>query len=107
MQKKLIKQSVGAGFSASLLTLSLAAVGQDTVLEEVVVTATKRSASAQTIPVTIQAIGEQALEDLGVANFKGSAPLPFCSCLPAIALAISLFSIFLSSLPPTLGSVLY
>ena len=43
MQKKLIKQSVGAGFSASLLTLSLAAVGQDTVLEEVVVTASKRA----------------------------------------------------------------
>jgi len=46
------------------------AVPASAAIEEVVVTATKRSASAQTIPVTIQAIGEQALEDLGVANFK-------------------------------------
>ena len=39
-------------------------------LEEIVVTATKRSATAQSIPVTIQAIGEQALDDLGVENFE-------------------------------------
>ena len=38
-------------------------------LEEIVVTATKREASAQDIPVTIQAIGEKALDDLGVQNF--------------------------------------
>ncbi|MEO0367150.1 MAG: TonB-dependent receptor [Pseudomonadota bacterium] len=39
-------------------------------IEEVVVTATKRSASAQDIPVTIQAISEQALDDLGIENFE-------------------------------------
>ncbi len=39
-------------------------------IEEIVVTATKRSASAQSIPVTIQAISEESLQDLGVANFK-------------------------------------
>jgi len=38
-------------------------------LEEIVVTATKRAASAQSIPVTIQAISEQSLEDIGVENF--------------------------------------
>ena len=38
-------------------------------LEEIVVTATKREASAQSIPVTIQAISEQSLDDLGVENF--------------------------------------
>ncbi|MEM7357668.1 MAG: TonB-dependent receptor plug domain-containing protein, partial [Pseudomonadota bacterium] len=39
-------------------------------LEEIVVTATKRAASAQSIPVTIQAISEQALDDLGIENFE-------------------------------------
>lgn len=39
-------------------------------LEEIVVTATKRSESAQDIPITVQALGEQSLEDLGIANFK-------------------------------------
>ncbi|MFT5611424.1 MAG: iron complex outermembrane receptor protein [Polaribacter sp.] len=39
-------------------------------LEEIVVTATKRAESAQDIPITVQALGEQSLEDLGIANFK-------------------------------------
>jgi iron complex outermembrane receptor protein len=39
-------------------------------LEEIIVTATKRSESAQDIAITVQAIGEQSLEDLGIANFK-------------------------------------
>ncbi len=39
-------------------------------IEEIVVTATKRAESAQDIPITIQTIGEQSLEDLGISNFK-------------------------------------
>ncbi|NND82214.1 MAG: TonB-dependent receptor [Gammaproteobacteria bacterium] len=39
-------------------------------LEEIVVTATKRAESAQSIPVTIQAISEQSLNDLGIENFE-------------------------------------
>jgi len=39
-------------------------------LEEIIVTATKRSESAQDIAITVQAIGEKSLEDLGIANFK-------------------------------------
>jgi outer membrane receptor protein involved in Fe transport len=39
-------------------------------LEEVVVTATKRSESAQDIPITIQTLGEETLDDLGIGNFK-------------------------------------
>jgi len=39
-------------------------------IEEVVVTATKRSASTQDIAVAVQALGEDALDDLGVANFE-------------------------------------
>jgi iron complex outermembrane receptor protein len=39
-------------------------------LEEVIVTATKRAESAQDIPITIQALGEETLENLGIGNFK-------------------------------------
>ena len=39
-------------------------------IEEVVVTATKQSASTQDIPVAVNALGEEALEQLGVSNFS-------------------------------------
>jgi iron complex outermembrane receptor protein len=38
-------------------------------LEEVIVTATKRSASTQDIPLAVQALGENTLNDMGVTNF--------------------------------------
>jgi outer membrane receptor protein involved in Fe transport len=39
-------------------------------IEEVVVTATKRAASTQDIPVAVSAVNEQTLEELGVSNFE-------------------------------------
>jgi iron complex outermembrane receptor protein len=39
-------------------------------LEEVIVTATKRSASTQDIPLAVQALGENTLNDMGVTNFE-------------------------------------
>ena len=39
-------------------------------LQSVTVTATKRTESAQSIPVAVEAIGEQELEQLGVKNFN-------------------------------------
>ena len=39
-------------------------------LEEVIVTATKRSASTQDIPVSVQALGENTLNDFGISNFE-------------------------------------
>lgn len=39
-------------------------------IEEVIVTATKRSASTQDIPVSVQALGENTLNDMGVTNFE-------------------------------------
>lgn len=38
-------------------------------IEEVVVTATKRAQSAQDIPVTVQALGSQSIDDLNITNF--------------------------------------
>ena len=39
-------------------------------IEEVVVTATKRAASMQDIPVSVQALTQDAIEDLGIVNFE-------------------------------------
>jgi iron complex outermembrane receptor protein len=39
-------------------------------LEEVVVTATKREETAQNVPMSIQAIGTERLEQLGISNFN-------------------------------------
>jgi len=61
-----ISCAVALSLSVGLPASTVSAAG----LEEIVVTATKRSASAQSIPVTIQAISEQSLEDLGIENFE-------------------------------------
>jgi outer membrane receptor protein involved in Fe transport len=39
-------------------------------IEEVIVTATKRQASMQDVPVAVQALTQDALEDLGIVNFE-------------------------------------
>ena len=66
MKKKLLCQSI----SAVVATALGASVAQAAQLEEVVVTATKRSESAQDIPITTQTLGEKTLDDLGIGNFK-------------------------------------
>ena len=62
-----------AGMGISSAFAQTAETTADTVddrrLTAVTVTATKRSESAQTIPVTVTALGEQELESLGVSNF--------------------------------------
>lgn len=55
---------------AAVIAANAATTAHGAMLEEVIVTATKRSESAQDIPVTIQALGQETLEDLGIANFK-------------------------------------
>ena len=39
-------------------------------IEEVIVTATKREASLQDVPVSVQALTQEALEDYGITNFE-------------------------------------
>ncbi|WP_224199767.1 MULTISPECIES: TonB-dependent receptor plug domain-containing protein [Pacificimonas] len=67
--------------SASALAIALAApvLAQEAAPEPqvrqggnavIVVTATKRSADLQDVPVSVQALGGEALEELGVANFR-------------------------------------
>lgn len=62
-----LSYTVAAALGTSTMAVSTA---QAAMLEEVIVTATKRTASAQDIPITIQALGEETLEDLGIGNFK-------------------------------------
>jgi outer membrane receptor protein involved in Fe transport len=58
--------------SVTLLTAMSAAYGQTTTggLEEIVVTAQKRAESLQDVPVAVQAIGTERLEELNVQKFE-------------------------------------
>ncbi len=46
------------------------ASGAQAQLEEVIVTATKRAASTQDIPLSVQALGQDNLDQMGVGNFE-------------------------------------
>ena len=59
-----------AALLASTMLTSVAARAQQAVsLEEIVVTAQKRSENLQDVPVSIQALGEAKLEQLQISNF--------------------------------------
>jgi len=63
---------------AAALSLSIgasAALAQQTVLEEVLVTATKREQSMQDIPVSVNALSETTLQDAGVVDAHDVAQL--------------------------------
>ncbi len=55
--------------ASAIVAASLSHLAQAQI-EEVVVTATKRAASTQDIPVAVTALGEESLEQMGVANFS-------------------------------------
>lgn len=52
------------------IALATTAVGAQAQIEEVLVTATKRTESMQDIPVAVSALGEEALDQLGISNFE-------------------------------------
>ena len=55
------------GLAVALATTAFSAHAQ---IEEVLVTATKRTESMQDIPVAVSALGEEALDQLGISNFE-------------------------------------
>ncbi len=57
-----------AGAIAAALAPSHQALAQDFALEEIIVTATKRQLSVQDIPASVQAIGQEALANMGAAT---------------------------------------
>jgi outer membrane receptor protein involved in Fe transport len=73
--------------SAVMLALASPAVmAQDsTVLGEVIVTAQKREESLQNVPISIDALGQQKLEELNIQNFKDYVQfLPSVTMQPAL-----------------------
>jgi len=54
---------------ASAVVAATVASTANAQLEEVIVTATKRSASTQDIPVAITALGQEQLEQRGITDF--------------------------------------
>ncbi|WP_082850205.1 TonB-dependent receptor [Halioglobus sp. HI00S01] len=69
-----LSQSVGqiarAGLIAAVAGVPVAQAQESMQLEEVVVTATKRSASMQDVPISITALGQSDLDDLNITNFQ-------------------------------------
>lgn len=66
----ILQRATRAAVIATCTTGGLASASAYAQLEEVIVTATKRSASTQDIPVSVQALGEQTLNDMGITNFE-------------------------------------
>ena len=64
-----------AGAVAAALAPSHQVIAQDSdfALEEIIVTATKRTLSVQDIPASVQAIGQEALADMGAATAEDFA----------------------------------
>ncbi|GAB2188637.1 TonB-dependent receptor [Sessilibacter sp. MAH1] len=64
LHKKLLAAAVAVVPFSSLSSITYAQI------EEVIVTATKRSESSQDVPLAVSAINEESLEQLGVSNFS-------------------------------------
>lgn len=63
--RKRISQAVFSAIAGTMIAGSAQAQ-----IQEVMVTATKREESSQDIPVAVQALGQETLEQMGVANFQ-------------------------------------
>ena len=65
-KKSKVSQAVFLAVSASAISVTAQA---QSVIDEVVVTATKRAESLQDVPIAVTALTGQALEELGITNF--------------------------------------
>jgi len=67
-----MSQAVAAAIASMTAShaISEEAANSNRVIEEVVVTATKRAMPLQDVPVAVQALTEQTMEDLGIDNFE-------------------------------------
>lgn len=73
---------IAAGIVVALASPALMAQEDGTfAIEEVVVTAQKRSENLQDVPISIQALGAQAIEELNLTNFKD-----YTQMLPSVAI---------------------
>ena len=68
---KFQRSKINQAVVAALVSMTANQAGAEQfVMEEVVVTATKRAESAQDIPVTVDALTNESLEDFGITNFE-------------------------------------
>ena len=68
IQRSKISQAVTAAVAA--MVAGYATGEESRAIEEIVVTATKRAVPMQDIPVAVQALTEEAMDDLGITNFE-------------------------------------
>jgi len=71
---------VAAAIVSGALAMPQQAPAQDLALEEIVVTAQKRSESLQDVPISVQALGATQLENLGIKNFN-----EYMAMLPSVS----------------------
>ena len=82
MYKKLITSAVNAAIAGSLLTLPALTQAQDSLqLEEVVVTARKRTESMQDVPIAVTVFTAQDIQDAGIER-----PQDFISLTPNVSI---------------------
>ena len=65
----MLKQRALATTILSATAVAMTAGAAHAQIDEITVTATKRTATAQSIPVTVQAVDEEALDELNIGNF--------------------------------------
>lgn len=75
---------VAAGILVALASPTLLAQ-EATVIEEIIVTSQKRSENLQDVPISVQALGNQELEELNLKNFK-----EYVQMLPSVAMTPTL-----------------
>jgi iron complex outermembrane recepter protein len=73
-KRRYLSHSIGqiarAGLIAAVAGVPVAQAQESMQLEEVVVTATKRSESLQDVPISISALGQEDLDNLNITNFQ-------------------------------------
>jgi iron complex outermembrane recepter protein len=70
---KIIRGLLACAASFSLCVAARPAAAADSDLQEIIVTATKRDESLQTVPIAITALTSEALQNLGAVNFEDFA----------------------------------
>ncbi|MEL7186978.1 MAG: TonB-dependent receptor plug domain-containing protein, partial [Pseudomonadota bacterium] len=84
--KGLFKRTpVASGVVLALASPALFAQDGNLVIDEVVVTAQKRAENLQDVPISIQTLGSQAIEELNLNNFK-----EYTQMLPSVAMTPTL-----------------
>ena len=71
---------IAAGIVMALASPALLAQESGLAIEEVIVTAQKRSENLQDVPISIQALGTEAIKELNLTNFKD-----YTQMLPSVA----------------------